>query len=320
MTLGREAPRRPLAERPRGDRPAAVAAGGRAPDRRRRWPTLIEALVARGAEHASSVMPGTTHARSAQPVTLGHHLLAHAWALLRDLDRLGSWAVRTSTSPAGRRRRGHLDPRSRPRPHGGAAGFPPRVRQLDRRRERPRLRAGVRGRRRDLRDAPLPPGRGPRPVDGRGAGLGRARRGLLHGVQHDAAEAEPRHGRARAREGGQGWRRLRGPGRAAPGAAARLPPRPPGGQGAGVRRRRHAGAGVAGPHRRGRLDPHRRRGDARGLRERGPLRHGSRRGARPRRRAVPRGAPAHGRAAEGARRGEDAGSPTSTTGSGPRSA
>jgi argininosuccinate lyase len=63
--------------------------------------TLVEALVARGTEHASSVMPGTTHARSAQPVTLGHHLLAHAWAILRDIDRFGSWAVRTSTSPLG---------------------------------------------------------------------------------------------------------------------------------------------------------------------------------------------------------------------------
>jgi argininosuccinate lyase len=62
---------------------------------------LVAALVARAREHAASVMPGTTHARAAQPVTLGHHLLAHAWALLRDLERLGDWAVRTSTSPLG---------------------------------------------------------------------------------------------------------------------------------------------------------------------------------------------------------------------------
>jgi argininosuccinate lyase len=62
---------------------------------------LIDALVARAREHAATVMPGTTHARAAQPVTLGHHLLAHAWALLRDLERLGEWAVRASTSPLG---------------------------------------------------------------------------------------------------------------------------------------------------------------------------------------------------------------------------
>jgi argininosuccinate lyase len=62
---------------------------------------LARTLVARAREHSTTVMPGTTHGRPAQPVTLGHHLLAHAWALLRDLDRLDQWAVRTSTSPLG---------------------------------------------------------------------------------------------------------------------------------------------------------------------------------------------------------------------------
>jgi len=62
---------------------------------------LSEALIARAREHASTVMPGTTHARAAQPVTLGHHLLAHGWALARDLERLREWSVRTSTSALG---------------------------------------------------------------------------------------------------------------------------------------------------------------------------------------------------------------------------
>jgi argininosuccinate lyase len=62
---------------------------------------LVRTLVARAREHVGTVMPGTTHARPAQPVTLGHHLLAHAWALLRDLERLDQWAIRTSTSPLG---------------------------------------------------------------------------------------------------------------------------------------------------------------------------------------------------------------------------
>ncbi len=62
---------------------------------------LIGALVARAREHAGAIMPGTTHARFAQPVTLGHHLLAHAWPLTRDLSRLDEWAERTSTSPLG---------------------------------------------------------------------------------------------------------------------------------------------------------------------------------------------------------------------------
>lgn len=62
---------------------------------------LASALVSRAREHAEAVMPGTTHARLAQPVTLGHHLLGHAWPLLRDLDRLEGWALRTSTSGLG---------------------------------------------------------------------------------------------------------------------------------------------------------------------------------------------------------------------------
>jgi argininosuccinate lyase len=62
---------------------------------------LAEALIARAREDAETVMPGTTHARFAQPVTLGHHLLAHAWAFARDLERLHAWSVRTSTSALG---------------------------------------------------------------------------------------------------------------------------------------------------------------------------------------------------------------------------
>lgn len=63
--------------------------------------TLAEALLARAREHAETVMPGTTHARFAQPVTLGHHLLAHVWGLTRDLARQEEWSVRASTSPLG---------------------------------------------------------------------------------------------------------------------------------------------------------------------------------------------------------------------------
>jgi len=62
---------------------------------------LIRALLARAREHADTVMPGTTHGRAAQPMTLGHHLLAHAWGLLRDLERLDQWAARTSVSSLG---------------------------------------------------------------------------------------------------------------------------------------------------------------------------------------------------------------------------
>ena len=46
-------------------------------------------------------LPGYTHLQRAQPVLLSHHLRAHAWALLRDADRLMDAAVRTDVSPLG---------------------------------------------------------------------------------------------------------------------------------------------------------------------------------------------------------------------------
>ena len=46
-------------------------------------------------------MPGRTHLQHAQPVLLAHHLLAHAWPLLRDVDRLRDWDVRAAASPYG---------------------------------------------------------------------------------------------------------------------------------------------------------------------------------------------------------------------------
>ena len=46
-------------------------------------------------------MPGRTHLQHAQPVLLAHHLLAHAWPLVRDLERMRDWRVRASTSPYG---------------------------------------------------------------------------------------------------------------------------------------------------------------------------------------------------------------------------
>src|SRR5690606_1272001 len=48
-----------------------------------------------------AAMPGRTHLQHAQPVLLAHHLLAHAWPLVRDLERLRDWRVRASVSPYG---------------------------------------------------------------------------------------------------------------------------------------------------------------------------------------------------------------------------
>jgi argininosuccinate lyase len=49
---------------------------------------VIDSLAAKARSHAAWVMPGYTHLQRAQPVTVGHHLLAHAEPLLRDADRL----------------------------------------------------------------------------------------------------------------------------------------------------------------------------------------------------------------------------------------
>jgi argininosuccinate lyase len=49
---------------------------------------LVDALAGQAAAHADLPMPGYTHLQRAQPVTAGHHLLAHAEALLRDGGRL----------------------------------------------------------------------------------------------------------------------------------------------------------------------------------------------------------------------------------------
>ncbi|WP_022890844.1 argininosuccinate lyase [Agromyces italicus] len=62
---------------------------------------LIDALAAQAEAHRGAIMPGRTHLQHAQPVLLAHHLLAHAWALGRDLERLVDWTKRADVSPYG---------------------------------------------------------------------------------------------------------------------------------------------------------------------------------------------------------------------------
>jgi argininosuccinate lyase len=62
---------------------------------------LVEVLTDRAQEHLGSAMPGRTHFQHAQPVLLSHQLLAHAWPLARDLDRLIQWRGRANLSPYG---------------------------------------------------------------------------------------------------------------------------------------------------------------------------------------------------------------------------
>ena len=62
---------------------------------------LIEVITDRAQEHLGSAIPGRTHMQHAQPVLLSHHLLAHAWPLVRDIERLRDWRVRANVSPYG---------------------------------------------------------------------------------------------------------------------------------------------------------------------------------------------------------------------------
>lgn len=66
-----------------------------------RLQTVVQALVDQAESHPYAPMPGRTHLQHAQPVLLSHHLLAHAWAMLRDLQRLQDWDVRAAVSPYG---------------------------------------------------------------------------------------------------------------------------------------------------------------------------------------------------------------------------
>ena len=62
---------------------------------------LIMAVCDKAEEYKSAVMPGYTHLQRAQPITFGHHLMAYAMMLLRDIDRITDAQKRLTVSPIG---------------------------------------------------------------------------------------------------------------------------------------------------------------------------------------------------------------------------
>jgi argininosuccinate lyase len=62
---------------------------------------VVVALHEQARTHLGVAMPGRTHLQHAQPVLLSHHLLAHAWPLLRDTDRIRDLDRRLALSPYG---------------------------------------------------------------------------------------------------------------------------------------------------------------------------------------------------------------------------
>ena len=128
------------------------------------------------------------------------------------------------------------------------------VHELDRCGERPRLRAGVPLGFGDLRHAPVAPRGRCHPLDRRVARMGLARRGVLDRVEHDAPSGTPTP---------PSWRVARRPGSSVTSCRSRrccrgcprLSPRPAGGQGARVRRRRYPRARAPRAHGRRLDDP-----------------------------------------------------------------
>jgi argininosuccinate lyase len=62
---------------------------------------LATALADLAHKHPNAVMPGRTHLQHAQPILFAHHLLAHAWPLVRNIDRLDGLRSRLTESPYG---------------------------------------------------------------------------------------------------------------------------------------------------------------------------------------------------------------------------
>ena len=62
---------------------------------------LIAAVTNKAEQYKDAIMPGYTHLQRAQPITFGHHLMAYAMMLLRDMDRLEACSKRMNQSPIG---------------------------------------------------------------------------------------------------------------------------------------------------------------------------------------------------------------------------
>ncbi len=63
--------------------------------------SLVAAFTNKAEEYKGTIMPGYTHLQRAQPITFGHHLMAYAMMLLRDVDRLHGCRRRMNVSPIG---------------------------------------------------------------------------------------------------------------------------------------------------------------------------------------------------------------------------
>ena len=147
-------------------RDAAPRARGRASS------ALMAALVDAAERHLDWPLPGYTHLQRAQPVYLAHHLLAYVWMLERDRERFALRRRAGGAAAARRRRAGRRELRHRPaawspRELGFAGVAPNSIDAVSNRDFVLDYLAAAR----DLRDAPLAPGRRARAVVERGVRL-----------------------------------------------------------------------------------------------------------------------------------------------------
>ena len=98
---GPQDPRRPVAERPGCGGVPALRRGRVPPTRWRRSTRFAEAVLDRAEAEAATPIPGYTHLQRAQPVTVGHHLLAWAEMLERDRLRFRFARGQAAASPLG---------------------------------------------------------------------------------------------------------------------------------------------------------------------------------------------------------------------------
>ena len=61
----------------------------------------VRILIQRSEEVGEKAMPGRTHFQHAQPVLVAHYLLAHAWPMIRNIQRIDDWSRRNNVSPYG---------------------------------------------------------------------------------------------------------------------------------------------------------------------------------------------------------------------------
>ncbi len=158
-----------------------------------RWPK-------RRFEHADTVMPGFTHLQPAQPVTLGHHLLAYVEMAGRDRGRFADARARLNESPLGAGAlAGTSFPIDRDDDREGA-WFRAADGKFARRRRRPRFRAGDLVGLRDRGGTPVALRRGDRDLVVAAHRPDPAVGQIHHRLVDDAAEAQSRRRRTRSRQ------------------------------------------------------------------------------------------------------------------------